>query len=244
VTEASLPLARELLETAVAEGRAELEADLPATTAASTVLGLEADLRRYLLHAATTGETPYDPTLFEQRFGFDDAEAEEPSLPPLVVGAGDEAVRIRGAIDRVDIGPDGKAMVRDYKSGRAGDRMAVASWEKRGTLQVAVYMLAVRDLLGLVPVGGLYQPLRASRPGDLRARGVVEDRPEVEPLVGGAFVRSDVISAEELGEALRSAEERIVTLARDLRAGRLTPQPETCGFFNRCAHPGICRSGA
>ena len=86
-------------------------------------------------------------------------------LPALDLGAG---VRLRGRIDRVDVGDGGEAVVYDYKSRvvRPADR-----WIGEGHLQVALYMRAVEDLLGLRAVGGFYQPLAGS---DLRARGVLD----------------------------------------------------------------------
>jgi RecB family exonuclease len=240
LTPASVEQARAILDRVVAEERDALEEDLPPVTARSAVRAIAADLRRYLEHAAATGETPYEPARFEQRFGLDD---DPDALPALRVGQGEDAVRVRGAIDRVDVGPCGRAIVRDYKSGKVRDGMAVAGWEKHATLQIGLYMLAVRDLLGLIPVGGVYQPLRGGKPTDLRARGVMTGLPETEALVGPAVVDRDVLAAEDVDAALDAVSARVVELARDLRAGRLAPQPETCGWSGGCAYPGICRSG-
>ena len=95
-------------------------------------------------------------------------------------------------------------------------------------------MLAVRDLLGLEPVAGLYQPLGG---GDLRPRGVfLEGAPVGERVVG-----TDARSASQLSEVLEEARARAVALASRLRAGELTPCPETCSR-DGCSYPGICRS--
>ena len=67
---------------------------------------------------------------------------------------------ITGRVDRVDVGPGGEAIVRDYKGATAPPG---AGWAEGGALQVALYMLAARELLGLEPVGGLYQALWAKR---------------------------------------------------------------------------------
>ena len=62
-----------------------------------------------------------------------------------------------------------RAIVRDYKSGSSRPDYQGARWRAERRLQVALYMIAVRELLGLEPVAGLYQPLTGN---DLRARGV------------------------------------------------------------------------
>ena len=66
--------------------------------------------------------------------------------------------------------PEGRAIVRDYKSGGARPEYQGARWALDRQLQVALYMLVVRELLGLDPVAGFYQPLGG---GDLRAAGSV-----------------------------------------------------------------------
>jgi hypothetical protein len=95
-------------------------------------------------------------------------------------------------------------------------------------------MLAVRELLGLDPVGGLYQPLGGP---DLRPRGVfLEGAP-----VGSAVVANDVRSREELDSVLEDARGRALAVTARLRSGELVPCPETCSR-DGCRYPGICRS--
>ena len=125
-------------------------------------------------------------------------------------------------------------MVRDYKTGGRRPEWAGDRWRGDGTLQVALYMLAVRDLLGLEPVAGLYQPLSG---GDLRPRGVFL---EGAPVGEGVFERDGRDDAA-LAAELEDAKCRAVELAARLRAGELTPCPDTCSR-NGCRYPGICRS--
>jgi hypothetical protein len=133
------------------------------------------------------------------------------------------------------VDPDGRrAIVRDYKSGGNRPEWAGDRWSGDGTLQVALYMLAVRELLGLEPVAGFYQPLSGR---DLRPRGVfLEDAP-----IGGELVGTDKRDEAELSAELEDAKRRAVELAVRLRSGELTPSPETCSR-NGCMYPGICRS--
>ena len=78
--------------------------------------------------------------------------------PPLELAGG---VRLRGRIDRIDAGPDGSR--RSSTTTRAGSRSSRRSWRAKRKLQVALYMLAARDVLGL-------EPRRRPVPADRRAR--------------------------------------------------------------------------
>ena len=134
-----------------------------------------------------------------------------------------------GRVDRIDVGPGNVALVRDYKNSTGYPR---ATWAQDGHLQAALYAMATRELLGLEPVGAVYQPLRGK---DLRPRGAV--RPEV---ADGA-VDNDVVDAAEwealLDELRRTAE----GAARRMHDGDIRPCPERC-TPKGCAYPGICRA--
>jgi hypothetical protein len=227
--------------------------DFPLSVAPERVPGvrrrLEADLERYLEHAAAQ-DSPLEPLHLELGFGFPE---DLPSLPPLDLG---EGLRLRGRIDRVDVALDiggggdgmgerdedecgtgravgtGKAVVYDYKGSFAppADR-----WLGERSIQVALYTRAVEALLGLPVVGGFYQPL-AGR--DLRARGVLAEDAGVEL----ECVRGDTRPPEEvqalIGELLEVAREA----ARQADAGTLEARPDTCGFGDTgCMYPSICR---
>ena len=75
---------------------------------------------------------------------------------------------MRGRIDRVDLDGEGRAAVIDYKGSQA---YPVAKWAPDGRLQVALYMLAVREVLGAEPVAGFYQ----ATSGKQEARGAVRE---------------------------------------------------------------------
>jgi RecB family exonuclease len=227
VTSESLPEALALLEELLAEIPTPIGAGRPAPVRAAALRQVEADLRRYLEHEAASG-TGWRQEGLELRFGFAD---EQGSLPALTLGDGE--VRVRGVIDRVDVDGAGHAVVRDYKSGGARQQHPAGRWSADRQLQVPLYMLAVRQLLDLEPVAGFYQPLGG---GDLRGRGVFVDGAEV-----GAVVDRDARSEAELEGLLDDAAERAVALARRLRAGDVTPCPQTCTRAG-CAFPGICRA--
>jgi RecB family exonuclease len=213
---------------------------------------LQADLERYLEHAARSADhartraagdaarrPPLEPTYLELEFGFDSGERHRSSdeaaqngaqleLPAFDLGGG---VQLRGRVDRVDVGPNGDAVVYDYK-GRSVS--GAGKWLAEQELQVALYMRAVEQLLGLRVVGGFYQPLSGS---DLRARGVLE--------LGDESVLDCVGDDAREPEAVRVLLDQAMALARDAAAqaarGALEPRPRTCAFKGGCQYPAICR---
>ena len=224
LTPTRLGLARELLREAL-QRRAN---EFPLSSAQERQPGLrrrlETDLERYLEHA-TEGESPLEPTYLELGFGF----GEEEGLSPLDLG---EGLRLRGRIDRVDVDAGGrKAVVYDYKGRNAPP---AAKWVEQGNVQVALYMRAVEELLGLEAVGGFYQPLSGA---DLRARGVLDGDSGVEV----ECVRGEVREHAEVRELL----EKVVAGAREAatQAGRgeLEARPRTCAYRGGCMYPTISR---
>jgi ATP-dependent helicase/DNAse subunit B len=209
-----------------------LGAGQPDVVRAGSLRAIEADLRRYLRHAAAV-EADWRPFGLEMRFGFGDGDDDRPSLPPLALGEGSERVLIRGMIDRVDIDDTGRALVRDYKSGAGRSDWPAARWSLDRRLQVALYLVVVRELTGLDPVGGFYQPLRGD---DLRGRGMFIAGAGI-----GGTVDRDGRSPEEFSGELDDAVQRAVAVAAELRSGRLDPCPQQCSR-DGCAYPGICRS--
>lgn len=232
---ATLSRAQSLLDRVLSElaagGEHELAAGSPEVVRAGALRAIEADLRRYLRHEAS-GDGGWRPSGLELRFGFDGQEGE--SLPALELGDGAERVRVRGMIDRVDVDGAGHAVVRDYKSGARRPDWSAARWSADRRLQVALYMLVVRELTDLDPVAGFYQPLRGD---DLRARGVFVKG----TALGAGVVANDAREPGEVDALLADAAQRAVTLAASLRSGALTPCPQTCGR-DGCAYPAICRS--
>jgi ATP-dependent helicase/DNAse subunit B len=241
VTSESLPRALELLDQVLAGTSHGIAAGRGEAVRAGWARSVAADLRRYLAQEARAGAGSAWPIYgLELRFGFSDDD-DEPgeALPPLEL---DGDVRLRGIIDRVDAESASsaahpqppRAIVRDYKSGGARPEHQGARWATDRQLQVALYMLAVRQLLGLEPVAGFYQPLGG---GDLRARGVYLEG----AAPGECLVANDGRDQAELDALLEDARTRALALAARLRAGELEPCPATCSR-DGCSFPGICRA--
>ena len=189
-------------------------------------------IERFLEREAQS-ESPLRPdrSLIEAKFGDEDHD-DRPAL-------GLNGLRLHGKIDRVDVAPGGaQGLVRDYKSGRA---TAAAKLEEEGKLQPQLYMLALRDLWQIEPIGGVYVPLSGKDPKEMRARGILDKREKGELLAGEPFVRTDFLDDDELTEALDAAHVRASEIAAGMRTGRITRDPieDTCP--RHCRFQPICR---
>lgn len=227
-----LGMAKELLREALIRRVAEFPLSAALERRPGLRRRLEADLERYLEHAAER-ESPLEPTYLELGFGFGEADQDQdstlPNLPALDLGAG---LRLRGRIDRVDVTVGGtQAVVYDYKGRLAPP---AAKWTEQAKVQVPLYMRAVEELLGLEVVGGFYQPLSGA---DLRARGVLdgESGVEIECVRGESREHAEV--RELLAEAVATARDAAAQAGR----GELEPRPRTCAYRGGCMYPTICR---
>jgi len=190
---------------------------------------IEGNLLRYLRFEARAGAgaAGWSPARLEWSFG----------------GAGDvdgplelEGLRIRGRVDRVDLDPGGtRAIVRDYKGSTVTPG---AKWVQQRRLQLPLYLLAVRELLGLEPVAGLYQPMTGSEP---RGRGLVLKGSGAGGPREQAVFDTDSFEAEPFAQLLTELAELAAGSARALRAADTRPCPDRCSAKDGCAHPAICR---
>jgi ATP-dependent helicase/DNAse subunit B len=193
------------------------------TRVRAAVRRLEFDVLR-LLRDEARAEGAFETEHVELGFGLEGDALGELEL--------EEGMRIRGKIDRVDVHA-GHAVVRDYKSGKTVFK--AADWSERRRLQVPLYMLAVRQLLGLEPVAGVYVPLAG---GDRRARGMF--REDCAEELGRGYVGTDARTPEQFEEELQHARETVRDVAGRMRAGAIRPCPETCAWRGGCSYPSIC----
>jgi ATP-dependent helicase/nuclease subunit B len=98
---------------------------------------LQDDVRRFV---RMIRRDPPDWIELEFRFGGSDR--------PFVVETPAGAMRLRGAIDRVDLLEDGKLLVVDYKTGRKYGYYAPRPFNGGRRIQHVVYSLAAERLLG------------------------------------------------------------------------------------------------
>jgi ATP-dependent helicase/DNAse subunit B len=225
VTAETLPLAEGLLHEALRDEQGDFPLSPSATRVQAAVRRLEFDLLRYLRHEADS-DSELEPSELELGFGLKDSK-----LPPLRLEP--DGIEIRGVIDRVDRA-NGHALVVDYKSGK--NVIGVGKWADKGKLQAPLYALVVKDLMGLEPIGAVYQPLAGD---DLRPRGVVDSDHRDE--LGGRFVRTDWRDGDGLEEALDEARATARDVVRRMREGEIRPKPACCSGGTGCAYPSICR---
>jgi hypothetical protein len=109
---------------------------------------------------------------------------------------------------------------------------------KEGKLQPQLYMLALRDLWGIEPLGGVYVPLSAKAP---RPRGVLDKQEKEGLLAGERFVRSDFLDEDELADTLAAAHSRASEIAAATRAGRIDRDPIDDKCPKYCRFQPICR---
>jgi len=197
---------RELLGSAAAER--ELGGH-PAERA--IVRRVEGLLERFLAEESGR-ESGFEPWLLEARFGEEDG-SERPALEI-------DGWRLHGAIDRVDRDRSGRALVIDYKL--SGSVTARQKLEEEAKLQLQLYLVAVAELWGEEPVGGLYHPLRGT--SSRRPRGVVLEE-AADRLGSYGLSRTDLVDREGFEAALDEARRRAGEIVGRMRRGEIRRDP-------------------
>src|SRR5947208_7954904 len=172
--------------------------------------GLWRDLEAFVREDAAA-ESPLVPRRFEVGFG---SERSAPELQRgLAVAPG---VALTGKIDRIDVDPfSARGIVQDYKTGKRAHSAAQIEQERR--LQIPLYMLVLRDLVGIEPLGGLYRPLS----GERKARGLLREEARDEGVPG--FVKSDYLDEDAFWGQVDRARELAVGLVERIRDGDVPP---------------------
>jgi ATP-dependent helicase/nuclease subunit B len=153
----------------------------------------------------------FAPYRYEASFGLH-------GHPPLILVDGDDRLRLRGFIDRVDRAPDGTLRVIDYKTGGPSQftKRAVTEGKK---LQLPLYALAARDALGLgEPVEGFYWHVQQAEPSGFSLAGYP-----------GGYQEALQVAVDKAWEATRGA-----------RAGHFVPHPPADGCPSYCAAAAFC----
>ncbi len=214
----------------VREVAAERGWDLDSAPASISIARLDAVVERYVRRdAATGGPLVPDPELLEARFGT----GPEDRFGPADLGT----FRLHGAIDRIDV-RDGRALIRDYKL--SAKAVPGAKLAKEGRLQLPLYMLAARGF-GLDPIGGLYNPLAATK--DDRPRGLLskEHRGTLIPGDREAHVNTDFMEADDLEAVLETALAEARAVVEGIRGGRIDRNPRDGKCPSWCMLAPVCR---
>jgi ATP-dependent helicase/nuclease subunit B len=188
---------------------------------------MESDIARFLRYDAENGAG--EVLAVEASFG----DGEDDDRPPLPL----QGFGLHGKVDRVDGVGGGQALIRDYKTGATvASRKEIA---ERKRLQLPLYMLAVRELWGVEPIGGAYHPL--GRQYEAMPRGLLRGPAEAWPL-RERFRRTDFTADEdEFERALDAAREEAERLAARIHAGHLDRDPLGGSCPAHCDFHPICR---
>ncbi len=168
------------------------------------------------------------PRRFEVGFGL------ERSAPELQRGlALGEGFFLSGKIDRIDVDPfSARGIVQDYKSGRSAPSAKQIDEELR--LQIPLYMLVLRDLVGIEPLGGVYRALAGARvTRGLLQEGAAEDLP--------GFQKNDFLPDDEFWALVELSRDRARTYAQRIHAGDVRHDPKGDGCPSWCDLWTMCR---
>jgi RecB family exonuclease len=185
------------------------------------------DLEHFVRQEAES-ELPLVPRRFEVLFGS------ERSAPELQRGLELGDFSVSGKIDRIDLDPfSARGIVQDYKSGKTAH--SATKIESELHLQIPLYMLVLRDLIGIEPLGGLYRALA----GERQARGLLRAEAREDGVPG--FKRSDYLSEEAFWGQIERATEHARGLVERIRAGDVKhdprggfPCPSWCDLWPMC----------
>jgi PD-(D/E)XK nuclease superfamily len=220
--------ALELLRECVAEAVAGVGIDLSDLQRHELEQGLVRDLERFARHEVELG-LPLVPRRFEVSFGSDR------SAPELKAGLDLGGFTVSGKIDRIDVDPfSARGIVQDYKSGRTAHSAAKIESEVR--LQIPLYVLVLRDLIGIEPLGGLYRALGADR----QARGLLRASAR-DDAVPGLYER-DYLDEDAFWSHVERAQELARGFVARIQAGDVRHDPRGGGGCHSwCELAPMCR---
>jgi ATP-dependent helicase/DNAse subunit B len=171
---------------------------------------------------------PLVPRRFEVSFGS------ERSPQELQRGLDLDGITLSGKIDRIDVDPfSARGIVIDYKSGKAAH--SAAEIEKELRLQIPLYMLVLRDLVGIEPLGGLYRPLAGAR----KMRGLLREDAREDGLPG--LADKDYVDDETFWSRVEAARGKAREFAVRIQEGdvRHDPRGDECPSW--CDLWTVCR---
>jgi ATP-dependent helicase/nuclease subunit B len=222
--EPALELVRRCLDDALSSG---VRLDLTDLQEAELRQTLLADLEGFVRDEAES-DVSFVPRRLEVAFGSERAAPELQRGLPLGDG-----LFLSGKIDRIDIDPfSARGIVQDYKSGKGAHSARDIDRELR--LQIPLYVLALRDLVGVEPLGGLYRALSGKR----LTRGMLRESAR-EDLPG--FFKDDYLDEDAFWAQVESSRELAADKAQRIRAGDVRHDPKGDGCPSWCDLWPICR---
>ena len=222
--DAAIALVHRCLDDALESG---VRLDLTELQAAELRYTMRTDLEGFVRDEAES-EVGFVPRRLEVAFGS------ERAAPELQRGVDlGDGISLSGKIDRIDIDPfSARGIVQDYKSGKGAHSARDIDRELR--LQIPLYVLALRDLVGVEPLGGVYRALAGRR----LTRGMLRESAR-EDLPG--FAKDDYLDEETFWSQVESARERAGENAGRIRAGDVRHDPKGDGCPSWCDLWPMCR---
>jgi hypothetical protein len=189
--------------------------------------GLKRDLEQFVRDEAGS-ELELVPRRFEVGFGS------ERSAPELQRGLDLGGFTLSGKIDRIDLDPfSARGIVQDYKSGKTAH--SAAQIESELKLQIPLYMLVLRDLVGIEPLGGIYRALAGKRD----ARGLLRAEAKDDGVPG--FSRNDYLDEDAFWGQVDRAQELARGFVGRIRDGDVKHDPKGGDCPPWCELWRICR---
>ncbi|MGB2875658.1 MAG: PD-(D/E)XK nuclease family protein [Gaiellaceae bacterium] len=220
----ALEFLRECLSEAV---QAHVRLDLPELERRELEESLSHDLEQ-LVRQEAESPSPLVPDRFEVSFGS------ERSAPELQRGLDLGGFTVSGKIDRIDRDPFGaRGLVLDYKSGKTAHSARKIETELH--LQIPLYMLVLRDLVGIEPLGGVYRALA----GEGQARGLLRKEAEEDGVPG--YSRNDYVDEETFWGQIDRAQEHARGIVERVRAGDVRHDPKGGSCPTWCSLWPMCR---
>jgi ATP-dependent helicase/DNAse subunit B len=190
--------------------------------------GLWRDLEAFVREDAAAG-MPLVPRRFEVSFGSERSATELQRGLELAPG-----LTLSGKIDRIDVDPfSTRGIVQDYKAGKHAHSASQIESEKR--LQIPLYMLVLRDLVGIEPLGGLYRPLS----GERKARGLLRAEAREDGVPG--FAKNDYLDEEAFWSQVERARELAVGIVERIHEGDVRHDPKSGDCPTWCELWPMCR---
>jgi hypothetical protein len=190
--------------------------------------GLWRDLEGFV-RADAASKLPLVPRRFEVLFGSERSGPELRRGLELAPG-----VVLAGKIDRIDVDPfSARGIVQDYKSGKTGHSASQIDSELK--LQIPLYMLVLRDLVGIEPLGGVYRPLS----GERKARGLLRAEARSDGVPG--FVKNDYLDEESFWGQVERSRELASGLVGRIRDGDVKHDPKSGDCPTWCQYWPMCR---
>src|SRR3954468_19423524 len=209
----TLPDALEFLRDCLRDAiQAHVRLDLPDLERRELEESLARDLEQ-LLRREAESPSPLVPSRFEVSFGS------ERSAPELQRGLDLGGFTVSGKIDRIDRDPfRARGIVVDYKSARSAHTAAEIDRELH--LQIPLYMLVLRDLVGVEPLGGIYRALA----GEGQARGLLRAEAREDGVPG--YSRNDYVDEEAFWGQIERAQGHARGVVERIRDGDVRHDPK------------------